>query len=54
MGHLISDQFKMDFKVINAHINLQKLQLRFREKQLRSCLLAIPYQQSQIKSKFRN
>ena len=54
VGHLISDHFKMHFKVINAHINLQKLQLRFKEKQLRSCLLAIPDQQSQIKSKFRN
>ena len=38
MGDLISDQIKSPFYVIDAHINLQKLQLKFTENELKSCI----------------
>ena len=51
MGHLISDQFKSPIYVIDAHINLQKLQLKFTENELKSCIWTIHDQQSLRKFK---
>ena len=51
MGDLISDQNKSPFYVIDAHINMQKLQLKFTENELKSCIWTIHDQQSLRKFK---
>ena len=51
MGDLISDQNKSPFYVIDAHTNLQNLQLKFTENELKSCIWSWHDQQSVRKFK---